>query len=80
MTDMEVIMEDFLTVNEIADKLGISFNTVKSRIRLAGIKPLRKVGRTNVYAPTVIDIVDNPNPVGHPRNSLRPDAPKGEGK
>jgi predicted nucleotidyltransferase len=57
---------DELTVNEIADTLGLSFETVKSRLRLAGIEPVRKVGRTNIYAPEVVATIRNFNPVGRP--------------
>ena len=57
-----------LTVKEIAEKGdNMPFETVKSRIRILGIKPVRKVGRTNVYkasdAEKVINFDGKP---GHP--------------
>jgi uncharacterized protein YjcR len=55
-----------MTVKEIAEKLGLSFETVKSRLRLAGINPVRKVGRTNIYDPDVIAKIKEFNPVGRP--------------
>jgi len=58
LTDIGVMKE--LTVKEIAEKAGIdSFETVKSRIRILKIKPTRKVGRTNVYAPGTVEKVKN---------------------
>ena len=58
---------DELTVVEIAGILGEPFQTIKSRIALLGIEPVRKVGRTNIYAPSVVDKLKNPRPVGRPR-------------
>jgi predicted nucleotidyltransferase len=57
---------DELTAKEIANKLGLSFETVKSRLRLAGINPVRKVGRTNIYAPEAVDEIKAFKPVGRP--------------
>jgi hypothetical protein len=69
---------DELTVKEIADTLGLSFETVKSRLRLAGISPVRKVGRTNIYAPNVVKEIKDFNPVGRPPKAKpeEPDKPK----
>ncbi|MDR1239027.1 MAG: hypothetical protein LBK27_02850 [Treponema sp.] len=60
---------DELTVKEIADRLELSFETVKSRLRLAGISPVRKVGRTNIYAPNVVKAIKDFNPVGRPKKA-----------
>jgi hypothetical protein len=58
-----------LTVKEIAEKAEIdSFETVKSRIRILKIQPVRKVGRTNVYSPDTVDKVKNfDKTVGRPK-------------
>ena len=61
-----------LTVKEIADILEIPFQTAKSRIRLLGIKEVRKVGKTNIYDPNVVQQIRNPNPVGHPKKADEP--------
>jgi predicted nucleotidyltransferase len=55
---------DELTVKEIADQLGFSFETVKSRIRALDEQPVRKVGKTNVYAPGIVERVRNAPPRG----------------
>jgi hypothetical protein len=67
-----------LTVKEIAEKAGImSFETVKSRIRILKIQPIRKVGRTNVYSPGTVDKVKNfDNSVGRPKKSAPEQPPK----
>jgi predicted nucleotidyltransferase len=67
---------DELTVKEIAEKLGISFETVKGRLRTAGINPVRKVGRTNIYAPNVIKKIQEINPVGRPKKAAPEPASK----
>ena len=74
LTDMDNVKE--LTVLEIAEKLGINFVTVKSRIRLLGIQPVRKVGRTNIYDPSVVEQIRNPNSVGRPKKAASPEPVK----
>jgi len=64
-----------LTVKEIADILEIPSKTVTSRIRLLGIKEVRKVGKTNIYDPNVVQQIKNPNPVGHPKKAAEPVKP-----
>jgi hypothetical protein len=73
-----------LTVKEIAGIAGIeSFETVKSRIRILKIQPIRKVGRTNVYSPSTADKVKNfDNTVGRPKKTVpeQPTSPKAKPK
>jgi hypothetical protein len=69
---------DELTVKEIADELGLSFETVKSRLRIAGINPIRKVGRTNIYAPSVVKEIKEFKPVGRPPKAKPEDLDKPE--
>jgi predicted nucleotidyltransferase len=57
---------DELTVREIAEKTGLSFETVKSRIRILKIKAIRKVGRTNIYARKIVEEIMKMKPVGRP--------------
>ena len=67
-----------LTVKEIAEKGdNMPFETVKSRIRILGIEPVRKVGRTNVYSLSDADRVINfENKPGRPFNKPEPEPPK----
>ena len=58
---------DELTVKEIAERLKVPMDTAKSRLRLAGINPVRKVGRTNIYTPDVVNQIRVFNPVGRPK-------------
>ena len=58
-----------LTVLEIAEILKIPFGTVKSRIKLHGIKEVRKVGRTNIYDPSVVERIRNSTSVGRPKKA-----------
>jgi len=55
-----------LTVKEIAEILSLGVETTKARIRLLGIKELYKVGGTNVYDPSVVDLVKYSKRVGRP--------------
>ena len=74
---------DELTVKEIAERLKIPMDTAKSRLRLAGIEPVRKVGRTNIYNPRVVDQIRTFNPVGRPKKQPEPNpagAKKAKGK
>ena len=66
-----------LTVKEIAEKLKLPFETVKSRLRLAGIAPARKVGKTNIYNPDVVEQIKVFSPVGRPKKAApEPAKPK----
>jgi predicted ArsR family transcriptional regulator len=56
-----------MTVKELADELGIPDRTVKSRLRLKNINPVRYVGPTAIYDPSVIDLIREPKPRGRPR-------------
>jgi hypothetical protein len=64
-----------LTVLEIAEILKIPPKTVTSRIRLNGIKEVRKVGRTNIYNPDVVEQVRYADPVG-PKKKVKDEQPK----
>jgi hypothetical protein len=56
-----------MTVKELAEKLGIPDRTVKSRIRLKNISPVRYVGPTAIYDPSVLDLIREPKPRGRPK-------------
>jgi hypothetical protein len=62
-----------LTINQIAEQLGIEPNTVKSRIRRRGIEPAYRVGPTPLYPPIVAEQIRDDLPRGRPRKP-KPDA------
>ena len=70
LVDMDNMTE--LTIIEIAGILKMHPKTVTARLNLHGIKEKRKVGRTNVYDPAVIEIIRHSNPVGHPPKQKPP--------
>ena len=45
-----------ITIDEMCEKLGLSFKTVSARIYRAGLKPIT---RQALYAPDTIDIISN---------------------
>jgi DNA-binding Lrp family transcriptional regulator len=55
-----------LTVKEIAESLGIPFETVKSRIKRAKIEPVRYIGPTAIYAPKVLEAIRDVRGKGRP--------------
>jgi hypothetical protein len=65
-----------LTILEIAEVLNIPHKTVTSRIRLKGIKEIRKVGRTNIYDPEIIEQIRYADPVGPKVRKIWDDKPK----
>jgi predicted ArsR family transcriptional regulator len=66
----EILDMEGITVPELAEKLGISENTVRQRIHVAGIKPLIKV---TIYPPDTLDRIRNVS-MGRPPKT-KPDAP-----
>jgi hypothetical protein len=67
------IMEE-VTIADIAKILSIPDATVKTRLRTSKIKPLRYVGPTAIYDPSVIDLIREVAPRGRPRKP-KPDSP-----
>jgi hypothetical protein len=59
-------MEDIITASEIAEKLGLKFQTVKARLRKAGIKPLRIIGTTGIYSLDAVEKVRTARPAHRP--------------
>ena len=58
-----------MTVSEISEKLDILPVTVKKRLQKHGLKPVRYVGITAIYDPSVLDIIKTSNPPGRPKKS-----------
>jgi predicted ArsR family transcriptional regulator len=61
-----------LTINEIAEKLGITYLTAKQRLLRAGIKPLTKEA---IYPNDVIDKIKNVE-MGRPKKATEQEAKK----
>jgi hypothetical protein len=61
-----------LTVKEIAEILDRPFETIKVQLRTAGIEPVRKVGRTNIYAPSVVEAIRSVPGKGRPKKEKKP--------
>jgi predicted ArsR family transcriptional regulator len=66
----DILDMEGITVPELAKKLGISENTVRQRIHVAGIKPLIKV---TIYPPDTLDRIRD---VRMGRPAKKPEAPK----
>jgi hypothetical protein len=56
-----------LTIREIAEQLGITPINAKFRLLRFNIEPTAKAGRTNIYDPSVVDIIRNVPPPGRPK-------------
>jgi predicted ArsR family transcriptional regulator len=59
---------DELSVRDMAEKLNIPMDTVKSRLRALHIKPLRYIGQAAIYDPAALDLIREPKPRGRPKN------------
>jgi len=58
---------DGLTVAEIARMLGILPDTVKKRLRKAGIMPSGHAGPTSIYPRESVDAIRDTPPPGRPK-------------
>jgi hypothetical protein len=59
-------MDDVIIASEIAERLGLKFQTVKARLRKAGIKPIRMIGTTGVYALDALEAIRTVRPAHRP--------------
>ena len=66
-----------LTISELSEKLNLLPVTVKKRLQKNGLKPVRYVGITAIYDPSVLDIIKTSAPVGRPK---KPKGSKKHGK
>jgi hypothetical protein len=48
------LSDRLLITQDIADKLGISYQAAQKRLWRAGVEPVKIVGRSNLYDPSVI--------------------------
>jgi len=61
-----------LTIQEIAEKLGISYSTAQKRLSRSGIKPILK---EDLYPPEALEVVRNA-PMGRPTKKPALDSPQ----
>ena len=73
MSDMKCM--EGLTIREMAEKLGISPNTVKQRLFQRGIKPFCKDA---LYEPSVLEQISDFGPKGFQSGSKNPKAKQDE--
>jgi predicted ArsR family transcriptional regulator len=71
---MNINGKNFLTVKEMAEKLGLDPTVVKQRLFVAGVKPLTTAA---LYDPSALDVVKNSPGRGRP---AKPKPPKATGK
>jgi hypothetical protein len=70
-----------LTAKDIAALLGIPLETVKSRLKRKKIEPVRYVGPTGIYDPSVVDKIRAVPGKGRPRKQAEPEnQPPGKAK
>jgi precorrin isomerase len=67
-----------LTIKEIAEKLGITQTNAKMRLYRKKIKPVKVVGQTGIYDPSVVDKIRDASSVGRPKaaRAIKPAKPK----
>jgi transposase len=58
-----------LTIQEIAERLGISTVAVYTRLRTTGIQPKDHAGKTNIYDESVVDLIREVSKGGRPRKA-----------
>jgi hypothetical protein len=58
---------DELTIAEIANILSINQKAASTRLRRAGIKPMRLVGTTGIYDPSAVDAIRDVPGKGRPK-------------
>jgi hypothetical protein len=56
-----------MTIKEISETLGITQSATKIRLQRKGIKPIRMVGQTGIYDPSVVEAIRNVPGKGRPR-------------
>ena len=66
-----------LTIQEIADELGLPYRTAQKRLQRSGVEPLT----TGVlYPPEALEAVRNVPGKGRPKKAQAPDKPANKGR
>jgi transposase len=68
-SDNEAMMVKGLTIQEIADKLGIPYKTAHKRLETAGIKPLTKEA---IYPESALEAIRSVPGKGRPKKAPEP--------
>jgi len=66
---MKINGKEYITVADMAERLGIEPNTIKQRLYKSKVKPL---SRDALYEISALDIVRNVKPVGKPKATNKP--------
>jgi precorrin isomerase len=69
-----------LTIKEIAEKLGITQTNAKMRLYRKKISPVKVIGQTGIYDPSVIEKIRIVAPVGRPKKAAAPAEKPGKGR
>jgi hypothetical protein len=68
---------DEMTIKEISEALGITPGATKIRLQRKGIKPIRIVGQTGIYDPSVVETIRNVPSKGRPPKAKPGDSGRG---
>jgi len=58
-----------MTIKEISEALSITQGAAKRRLQTSGIKPLKLIGQTGIYDPSVVEAIRNVPGKGRPKKA-----------
>jgi hypothetical protein len=69
---------DEMTIKEISEVLSISPGAAKIRLQRKGIKPIKMIGQTGIYDPSVVEAIRNVPGRGRPPKAKSSKPPEKE--